>query len=106
MAGAAFVRLLKSKEYHSLIAQNRAELGLICQAAVNEFFRKEKIDIVFLAAAKVGVILANSTYPARFIYENLAIQSNIIHAACESGLHRPLFPGSSRISPRQCPHNP
>lgn len=101
MVGSAIVRLLlKKKKNFKLITKNRNELNLTNQQSVKNFFKKEKIDQVYLAAAKVGGILANNSYPANFIYENLMIEANIINAAFESGTKRLLFLGSSCIYPK------
>lgn len=100
MVGSALVRQLSSKPNTILITRSRAELNLLSQAAVQAFFAQEKIDQVYLAAAKVGGIHANNTYPAQFIYENLMIEANIIHAAHLAGVSKLLFLGSSCIYPR------
>jgi GDP-L-fucose synthase len=99
MVGSALVRRLE-KEGHNILAKSRSELNLLSQQEVEDFFSKEKIDEVYLAAAKVGGIHANSTYPAEFIYENLMIQANIIHSAYKSGITKLLFLGSSCIYPK------
>ena len=103
MVGSAILRRLEAEGYEHLITRGHAELDLLDQAAVNDFFRHEKIDVVFLAAARVGGIHANNTYRADFIYENLMIACNVIHAAFKAGLERLLFLGSSCIYPRDCP---
>ena len=103
MVGSAIVRALKAKGYTNLVTRTHTELELLDQAAVNDFFCQESIDVVFLAAAKVGGIHANDTYRADFIYRNLMIQCNVIHAACQAGVKRLLFLGSSCIYPRQAP---
>ena len=103
LVGSAITRKLESEEYANLILRSHEELDLMRQAEVEAFFKKEKPDYVFLAAAKVGGILANATYPAEFIYENLLIESNVIHSAHEAGIKRLLFLGSSCIYPRDCP---
>ena len=103
LAGSAIVRTLKKHAYTNILTRTHAELDLIDQRAVAEFFAKEKPDYVVLAAAKVGGILANETYPADFIYQNLAIQTNVIHGAWKYGVKRLLFLGSSCIYPRDCP---
>ena len=103
MVGSAIVRRLQAEGYRRIITRTHAELDLIDQRAVAEFFRGEKIDAVFMAAAKVGGIHANSTYRADFIYENLMVECNVIHAAFQSGVPRLLFLGSSCIYPRSCP---
>jgi len=99
MVGSALVRLLEKQEVE-LIIKDRTELDLLNQAAVQVFFKKEKIDQVYLAAAKVGGIYANNTYPAEFIYENLVIQNNVIHNAFFYGVKKLLFLGSSCIYPK------
>lgn len=103
LVGSALVRNLKAKGYHNLLLRTHAELDLTDQRAVEEFFAAEKPDHVFLAAAKVGGIHANNTYPAEFIRDNLAIQSNVIHAAYLAGVKRLLFLGSSCIYPKLAP---
>ena len=103
LAGSALVRRLRTKGYSSLITRTHAELDLADGAAVREFFGREKPEVVLLAAAKVGGILANDTYPAQFIHENLAIQTNVIHEASRAGVGELLFLGSSCIYPRDCP---
>jgi GDP-L-fucose synthase len=101
--GSALCKALRSKGYENIIFRTHAELDLTSQEAVNTFFAQENPDYVFLAAAKVGGILANNTYPAEFIYKNLMIQSNIIHAAYEHNVSRLLFLGSSCIYPKHAP---
>ncbi len=103
LVGSALVRQLQEKGHTNLILRTHAELDLTDQAAVREFFEQEKPEYVFLAAAKVGGVVANNTYPAEFIYSNLAIQTNVIHSAWENGVKRLLFLGSSCIYPRECP---
>jgi GDP-L-fucose synthase len=103
MVGSALVRELRAQGYHNLVTRGRDELELTDQSAVKAFFRREPIDAVFLAAARVGGILANNTYRAEFIYENLMIAANVIHAAYLAGVRRLLFLGSSCIYPRNCP---
>ena len=100
MVGSAIVRRLEFLGYSNIIVRSRAELNLTCQNAVSDFFSSEKIDAVFLAAAKVGGIHANNTYPAEFIYDNLMIQNNLIHQAFINGVKKLLFLGSSCIYPR------
>ena len=100
MVGSAIVRALESKKHQDIITRTRGELDLIDQTAVKTFFNKERPDVVYLAAAKVGGIHANNTYPATFIYENLMIEANIIQAAFESGVKKLLFLGSSCIYPK------
>ena len=99
MVGSALVRLLQTQNIEFII-KNRKELNLLNQQDVQNFFKNEKIDQVYLAAAKVGGIHANNTYPADFIYENLMIQNNIIHNAFLSGVKKLLFLGSSCIYPK------
>ena len=99
MVGSALVRLLKNKDVE-LITKNRHELDLLNQHEVKVFFKNTKIDQVYLAAAKVGGIYANNIYPAQFIYENLMIQTNIIHNAFLHGVKKLLFVGSSCIYPK------
>jgi GDP-L-fucose synthase len=99
MVGSALVRLLQTEDVE-LITKNRKELNLLNQQDVQDFFKHTKIDQVYLAAAKVGGIYANFTYPADFIYENLMIQTNIIHSAFLSGIKKLLFLGSSCIYPK------
>lgn len=103
LVGSSLKRKLESKGYTNLIFRTHKELDLTNQQAVNEFFEQEKPEYVFLAAAKVGGILANSTYPAEFIYENLMIESNIIHASYKYGVKKLLFLGSSCIYPKLAP---
>ena len=100
LMGSAIHRLLISKGYTNIISRSSAELDLRNQPAVSDFFDKEKPAYVFVAAAKVGGILANNNYPADFIYENLCIQNNIIHSAYKSGVTKLLFLGSSCIYPK------
>ncbi len=100
MVGSALVRQLEADENVELVTCSRAELNLLDQSAVQAFFLQENIDEVYLAAAKVGGIHANNTYPAEFIYENLMIEANIIHAAHMAGVQRLLFLGSSCIYPK------
>ena len=103
LVGSALMRRLEAGGYTHLITRTHAELDLTDQAAVRAFFEREQPEYVFLAAAKVGGILANNTYPAEFIRENLAIQTNVIHEAWRVGVKRLLFLGSSCIYPRDCP---
>lgn len=100
MVGSALVRQLQGQPDVELITRSRAELNLLDQAAVQWFFQEERIDQVYLAAAKVGGIHANNIYPAEFIYENLMIEANIIHSAHLAGVQRLLFLGSSCIYPK------
>jgi GDP-L-fucose synthase len=103
MVGSAIVRRLKALGQTHIITRTRRELDLLDQQAVMDFMRAEKPDQVYLAAAKVGGIHANNTYPAEFIYENLTVQNNVIHAAHKSGVQKLLFLGSSCIYPREVP---
>ena len=105
MAGSAIVRRLRVQGHPSqqLITRTRAELDLTNQAATDQFFASEKPDQVYLAAARVGGIHANNTYPAGFIYSNLMVQANVIHAAFTHGVKKLLFLGSSCIYPRLAP---
>jgi len=100
MVGSAIVRALKKRDYSNIITRTHAEVDLTDQAQVRAFFETEKIDEVYLAAARVGGIHANNTYPADFIYQNLMIEANVIHEAWRSGVSRLLFLGSSCIYPR------
>lgn len=102
MVGSAIVRNLQAKGYHNIVSKTSSELDLRNQEAVKVFFETEKPDHVFLAAAKVGGIHANSTYKADFIHDNLAIQTNIIKSAYDNGVGKLLFLGSSCIYPRDC----
>ena len=102
MVGQAIVRRLAPENVKILIA-NRTELDLINQAAVTKWMSVEKPDVVFLAAAKVGGIAANSTYPAAFLYENLMIEANLIHAAYQVGVQKLIFLGSTCIYPKLAP---
>jgi GDP-L-fucose synthase len=103
LAGSALVRRLTGEGYRNLVTRTHAELELTDQTAVRKFFEKEKPAYVFVAAAKVGGILANNDYPAEFIQSNLAVQTNVIHEAWRNGVKRLLFLGSSCIYPRDCP---
>ena len=103
MVGSALVRLLQTKGYENLLLRTREELDLTSQSEVNSFLAEEKPDYIFLAAARVGGIHANNTFRADFIYENLTIETNIIHGAWKAGVERMLFLGSSCIYPRDCP---
>ncbi|HUJ85348.1 MAG TPA: GDP-L-fucose synthase [Burkholderiales bacterium] len=103
LAGSAIARALRAQGYANLVVRTHAELELTDAAAVAGFFAAERPEYVFLAAAKVGGILANSTYPAEFIFDNLAVQTNVIHSAWRYGAKRLLFLGSSCIYPRDCP---
>lgn len=99
MVGSALLRLLKNKKVE-IITKNRSELNLLSQKDVQKFFKHQKIDQLYLAAAKVGGIHANNSYPAEFIYENLMIQNNLIHNAFLNGVKKLLFLGSSCIYPK------
>jgi len=103
LAGSALVRDLTARGYANIVTRTHAEVDLLDPAAVAALFRAEKPEVVFLAAAKVGGILANSSYPAEFIQDNLVIQANVIHEAWRAGVKRLLFLGSSCIYPRDCP---
>lgn len=103
LVGSAIVRALNTNGFHNIVCRSRAELDLCNQAAVQDFFASEKPEYVFLAAAKVGGIHANNTYPAEFIRDNLLIQSNIIDSAYRHGCQKLLFLGSSCIYPKHCP---
>lgn len=100
MVGSAIVRKLQESGFHNLVTRTRSELDLTNQAAVQDFFVKEKPDQVYLAAAKVGGIYANNTYPADFIYSNIMVQANVIESAFRSGVKKLLSLGSSCIYPR------
>ena len=100
MAGSAIVRRLRAGGYNNILARTRAELDLTNQAAVSAFLKAEKPEYIFVAAGKVGGIQANNTYRAEFIYENLMMEANIIHAAHQAGVNNLLFLGSSCIYPR------
>lgn len=103
LVGSALVRRLNAVGFTNLTVRAHDELELTDQAAVRQFFKSERPDYVFLAAAKVGGIYANNTYPADFIYDNIGVQTNVIHAAWQHGVKRLLFLGSSCIYPRDCP---
>ncbi len=103
MVGSALVRCLQSKGFASIVTRTSAEMDLRDQAAVNEFFQKEKPLYVFLAAARVGGINANNIYRAEFIYDNLMIEANIINAAWKNEVKKLLFLGSSCIYPKMAP---
>lgn len=103
MVGSAIVRKLQAEGYTNLVFRTSKELNLIDQQAVRDFFAQEKPDHVVLAAAKVGGIHANNVYRAQFLYENLMIESNIIHSAHENGVQKLLFLGSSCIYPKMAP---
>jgi len=103
MVGSSIVRNLQAKGYSNIVSRTHAELDLTNQAAVQAFFESEKPDQVYLAAAKVGGIHANNTFPAEFIYDNLMVQNNVIHQAFLSGVQKLLFLGSSCIYPKLAP---
>lgn len=103
MVGSAIVRLLTSLGYSNLLLRSRSELNLCQQADVEQFFQEQQPEVVVFAAARVGGILANSTFPAEFIYENLAMATNAVHAAWKAGTRRFLFLGSTCIYPRHAP---
>jgi len=103
MVGSAIQRKLEAEGYTNLLLRTSRQLDLRNQVEVDEFFRRERPDYVFLAAAKVGGILANNTYRADFIYDNMLIQSNVIHAASRYGIIKLLFLGSSCIYPKMAP---
>ena len=100
MVGSAIVRRLEALGYRNIITRGREALDLLDPVSVSDFFRKTEISQVYLAAAKVGGIQANNTYPADFLYQNLMIEANVIHAAREAGVEKLLFLGSSCIYPR------
>jgi GDP-L-fucose synthase len=103
LVGSAFVRRLTAEGYTNLVTRTHAELDLLRQDQVEAFFKAEKPDYVILAAAKVGGIWGNNTYPAQFIYENIVIQTNVIHASYVNNVDKLLFLGSSCIYPKHCP---
>jgi GDP-L-fucose synthase len=103
MVGSAISRALEAKGFTNLLTRTSDQLDLRNQAAVHAFFEKEQPDLVFLAAAKVGGILANNTYRAEFLYDNLMIESHIIHAAYRAGVKKLMFLGSSCIYPKEAP---
>jgi len=103
LVGSAIVRRLKSAGHTNILTKTHAELDLLRQAEVETFFRTEKPDYVFLAAARVGGIHANNTYPAEFIYQNMMMEANIIHAAYQYSAKKLLFLGSSCIYPKLAP---
>ena len=103
MVGSAIVRNLQAKGYKNIVTRTHAQMDLTDQAAVKAFFEQEKPDQVYLAAAKVGGIHANNTFPAEFIYDNLMVQNNVIHQAFVNGVKKLLFLGSSCIYPRLAP---
>ena len=103
MVGSAIMRKLQNHGYTNIVMRARNELDLVQQAAVRTFFAEERIDQVYMAAAKVGGILANNSYPAEFIYQNLMVEANVIHEAWHAGVKKLLFLGSSCIYPRLAP---
>ncbi len=103
LVGSALIRCLQKKGYTNVVTRRHSELDLTSQEAVHDFFSSEKPEYVFLAAAKVGGIHANNTYPAEFIHQNMIIQDNVIHQSSRFGVKRLLFLGSSCIYPRDCP---
>ena len=103
MVGSALVKRLKADSYSNFLLRTHEELDLLDQNAVNNFFEAEKPDYVFLAAARVGGINANNTFRGQFLYENLQIQNNVLHAAHESRVKKLLFLGSACIYPRNTP---
>ena len=103
MVGSAIVRALQKKGFGTLVLRTSAELDLRRQEAVEKFFESERPDYVFLAAARVGGIVANNTYRGEFIYDNLMIQNNVVHASWKTGVKKLLFLGSSCIYPKLCP---
>lgn len=103
LVGSALVKTLNNKGYTNIITRSHSELDLIDSVAVAEFFKRERPEYVFLAAAKVGGIIANNTYRGEFIYENLMIQNNVIHQSYISGVKKLLFLGSTCIYPKNCP---
>lgn len=103
MVGGAILRLLQAQSETNIVTRSRAELDLTDQAAVRDFMRAERPDVVILAAAKVGGIHANNAYPADFIYQNMMIEANVIHQAYTAGVQRLLYLGSSCIYPRAVP---
>ena len=103
MVGSAIVRRLQALGYRNLLTRTHSELDLTNQSSVNAYLEQEKPDYIFLAAGRVGGIQANNTYRAEFIYQNLMIEANLIHAAYQAGVQHLLFLGSSCIYPRDCP---
>ena len=103
LVGSAIVRRLQAEGYNNIIERTSQELDLRNQVLVNDFFRVERPEYIFLAAAKVGGIHANNTYPAMFIYDNMLIQNNVIHAAHQNGVRKLMFLGSSCIYPKFAP---
>lgn len=103
MVGSAIVRALEKNGYHNIVTRTHKELDLTRQDAVEAFFEKEKPDYVFLAAAKVGGIVANNEAPADFMYDNMILEMNVIHSAFKNNVKKLMFLGSSCIYPRMCP---
>jgi GDP-L-fucose synthase len=103
LVGSAILRLLKKKGYTNIITRSSSQLDLRDQKSVNDFFEAEQPAYVFMAAAKVGGIMANQTYPADFIYDNISIQNNVIHSSYKWGVEKLLFLGSSCIYPKNAP---
>ena len=103
MVGSAIVRALEKNGYHNIVTRTHKELDLTRQDAVEAFFEEEKPDYVFLAAAKVGGIVANNEAPADFMYENMILEMNVIHSAFKNNVKKLMFLGSSCIYPRMCP---
>jgi GDP-L-fucose synthase len=103
MVGSAIVRLLKSQGFQNIVTRTSSELDLTNQQSVDDFFSSEKLEFVFMAAAKVGGIVANNTFRADFIYQNLMIESNVIHCSYKHGVEKMLFLGSSCIYPKLAP---
>lgn len=103
MVGSAIVRALEKNGYHNIVTRTHKELDLTRQDAVEAFFEEEKPDYVFLAAAKVGGIVANNEAPADFMYENMILEMNVIHSAFKNNIKKLMFLGSSCIYPRMCP---
>src|SRR6266404_3732441 len=103
LVGSAILRRLQSDGFDDLVVRTHSELDLANQSAVESFFSEIQPEFVFLCAAKVGGIGANVSSPAEFIQQNLAIQTNVIHESCKTGVQRLLFLGSSCIYPRDCP---
>jgi GDP-L-fucose synthase len=103
LAGSALVRALRAKGYDNIVTRTHGELDLTDAGATAQFFQSERPEVVFLAAGRVGGILANNSYPAEFIRENLAIEMNVVHEAWRVGVTEMLFLGSSCIYPRDCP---
>jgi GDP-L-fucose synthase len=103
LVGSAIVRILKKKGYRKIITKTRKKLDLTNQNKVFNFLKKNKPDMIFIAAAKVGGISANNKFRVEFIYENLEIQNNIIHAAFKNKINNLIFLGSSCVYPRNCP---